>query len=481
MRRALVYFAGLGVAAVVVFFATYFLGRHSTLEGELERLTAPRAAPDTGKSRGIPSLQPVEPAPEAAAPENVAGEALGEGIAVTRSALEPAGVVIVADLPALAPPAAGRGASLGDGLTAFLSRPPSGPAIGLRALAGATDDCRATDGVLPLGKWPAGAGAAPFDAAAGRGLGPRNAARALEAAAEELGSVPGERAVVLLAGGDEGCGADFCGAAGPPGGAAQRVHVILLATPPQAGIEPGMPEAGTDAAPRPVFEPPWAAGYRCLAERSGGTIGAVSSAAELESALRRIAGDLESAVVVRAFHYTGEEVKGISPGGEAAWGASMRPSRDADAADAGRLRESDVFPAAFSVAAGVYVVKARYAGQARTAAVAVAPAERAEVRVRFATGEVFLQALDAAGREIVGDSTGFRCAWGAEALAAGNEEDAGAKPAASSCSFPARLELAPGSYRLRVRWKGIERMIDEVTVEAGASAVHTVSFGADGT
>ena len=92
----------------------------------------------------------------------------------------------------------------------------------------------------------------------------------------------------------------------------------------------------------------------------------------------------------------------------------------------------------------------------------------------FATGELFLQALDAAGGEIVGDSTGFRCAWGVDVFPGGGEES---QPVASSCSFPARLELAPGSYRVRARWKGIERVIDDVTVEAAASAVRAVSFG----
>ena len=136
--------------------------------------------------------------------------------------------------------------------------------------------------------------------------------------------------------------------------------------------------------------------------------------------------------------------------------------------------ESDLFPATFAVPQGVHVVKVRYGGQERTAAVAVASGERAEVRVTFATGELFLQALDAAGGEIVGDSTGFRCAWGADIFPGDADES---RPVASTCSFPARLELAPGTYRVRARWKGIERVIDEVTVEAGASAVRDVSFG----
>jgi hypothetical protein len=123
------------------------------------------------------------------------------------------------------------------------------------------------------------------------------------------------------------------------------------------------------------------------------------------------------------------------------------------------------------------VVKSRYGGQERTAAVAVAPGERAEVRVTFATGELFLQALDASGGEIVGDSAGFSCAWGADIFPAGGDES---QRVAGTCSFPARLELAPGTYRVRARWKGIERVIEEVTVEAGASAVRDVSFGKDG-
>lgn len=478
MRRALLYLVVLAAAATAVFFATYFRGRHSTLEAELERLTAPRAAPAPGKPRGIPSLQPSEALPEApSATQDQEGEPLGEGIRAVRTPLEPAGLLIVADLPALAPSAAGEARAMGEGVKAFLSRPPAGLNIGLRALAGATGECGATDGVQALGLPAAGAIAARLDAAAGLGLGPRNPAGAVAAAADELRAIAGERVIVILAGGEEGCVADLCGAAAPPGGAPLRIHAILLAAPLRPGSEPGMPEAGTAVASRPVFEPDWAGPYRCLAERSGGTVAAVSSAFELENALRRIAGELESAVVVKAFHYTGQEVRGISPGGEAGWGAVLRPARDADAMVEGRRRESDVFPAAFAVSGGVYVIKARYGGQVRTAAVAVAAAERAEVRVSFATGELFLQALDAAGREIVGDSAGFRCAWGVEALV-GEGEDA--RTAASSCSFPARLELAPGSYRVRARWRGIERTIDEVTVEAGVSVVRRVFFGSEG-
>lgn len=471
-RKVLLYLAGLAAASVAVFSAIYLLGRNSTLEDELERLTAPRPAADFGKSRGIPSLQPSE-APQEAPPaaEAPGGEPLGEGIVVMRSPLEPSGLVIVADLPALASQT--DAPAIVDGLSAFLSRPPAGLGIGVRALAGATGYCGSTDEVQPFGP-PSASGAMILGAAVGLGLGPRNPAGAVRGAAEQLEAVSGERAIVVLAGGEEECRADLCGATSPPGGGAQRVHVLLVAAPPAPGSEPDMPEAATDVASRPVFEPAWAASYRCLAERSGGTIAAVSSAADLESALRGIAADLEAAVVVKAFHYNGREVKGITPEGTSGWGAVLRPARDGGG-QGGQAQESELFPAAFAVPAGVYVVKARYGGQERTAAVAVASAERAEVSVTFATGELFVQALDAAGREIVGDSAGFGCAWGVEALV-GDGEDM--TPAASSCSFPARLELAPGAYRMRARWKGIERIVDEVAVAAGASSVHTVSFGA---
>jgi hypothetical protein len=473
MRKAILYLVALAVAATAVFFMTYFFGRHSSLEAELERLAAPRGEPAPGRSKGIPSLQRTEAPPEApSAPQGPGGEPLGEGILATRSPLETSGMVVVADLPALAPPPEGSGPALGAGLAAFLSRPPAGLRIGLRALAGAAGECGATDALSALGSWGGGELATALAAASGLGRGPRNPAQAVEAAAEELDAVPGERLVVILAGGEEGCGADLCGAAPPPGGATQRIHTLLLAAPPPSGAEPAVPEAGTAGTPPPVFEPAWAAPYRCLAERSGGTVAAVSSPDECETALRRLAGDLESAVVVKAFHYTGQEVVGISPGGENGWGVTVRPGGGADTAS--RTRVSEIFPAAFAVPAGVHVLKVRYGGQERTAAVAVAPGERAEVRVSFATGELFLQALDAAGGEIVGDSAGFRCAWGAEVFAANGE---GQRPVAATCSFPARLELVPGSYRVRARWKGIERVLDEVTVEAGASAVRAVSFG----
>jgi hypothetical protein len=378
---------------------------------------------------------------------------------------------VVADLPALAAASSDQAPPFAAGLAAFLSRPPAGPQIAVRALAGAAGECGSTDALARLGQSGGGQIAAALEPASGLGVGPRNPAKAMESAASDLSSVTGERSIVIVTGGEDGCNGDLCGDAPPPGGSGQRVHVILLAPRPQPGSDPGMPAAGSDGTLPPVFEPAWAAPYRCLADRSGGTLATASSPAELEGALRRIAGTLESAIVVKGLHFAGQEIKGISPGGDFGWGATLRPS--AGASD--RPIESDLFPTAFAVSAGVYVIKARFGGQERTAAVAVSAGERAEVRVSFATGELFLQALDAAGGEIVGDSTGFRCAGGVDVYPVGDEDS---RPAASTCSFPGRLELAPGTYRVRARWKGIERVVDEVTVEAGANSVRAVSFGA---
>lgn len=477
MRWKLLYPTALLVAATAVFSATYFFGRHPSLEAELELLTAPRSISVPEKSRGIPSLARVERPPQAPEQPVPAGEPLGEGILAVRSPLEPSGMVIVADLPALLPNPAGQTGPVAGGLEAFLARPPTGLQIGLRALSGTGGGCGRVESIATPGSGSAaGEFAAALAAASRREPSPRNPAGAVQAAAEDLENVPGERAIVVLAGGEEECAADLCGSGPSFGGTVQRVHVLLLAPPPRTGVDPALPEAwARGGASPPVFEPPWDTPYRCLAERSGGTIAAVLTAADLETALRRIAGELESAIVVKALHFTGQEVRGLSPGGDAGWGATLRLG-GAAGAGAG-TRESPVFPAAFAVPAGVYVLKAFYGGQARTAAVAVALGERTEVRVAFATGELYVQARDAAGNEIAGDSDGFRCAWGVDVHTADAEEG---RPVASTCSFPARLELAPGTYRVRARWKGLERIIEEATVEAGANAVHTVSFGKDG-
>lgn len=475
MRKAVLYLAALFGAAVAVFLATYLLGRHPSLEAELERLTAPRAAPDSGKSRGIPSLQPAEaPVEPPPAQPDAGGEPLGAGILVSRSPLEPAGMVIVADLPALSRAPGDEAPSLTGGLAAFLSRPPGGLQVGVRALAGAAGECGATDSLLALGPRGGGESVLALESGYALALGPRNLGGAIRAATDELAAVAGLRYVVIVAGGEEGCGADFCGASAPPAAPGQRIHVILLAPRLPLGSDPGVPEAGSTGTLQAVFEPAWAAPYRCVAERSGGTVTTVSSPTEFEAALRRIAGTLESAVVVRGFHYTGQEIQGVSPEGDAGWGVALHRGTDAGAGI--QLVESRSFPTAFAVSQGVYVLKMRYGGQQRTAAVAVASGERAEVRVTFATGELFLQALDMAGGEIVGDSTQFRCAWGADVFPGGEEESL---PVARTCSFPARLELAPGTYRVRARWKGTERVVDEVTVEAGANTVRAVSFGTE--
>ncbi|HWR98088.1 MAG TPA: hypothetical protein VN317_06665, partial [Candidatus Methanoperedens sp.] len=59
----------------------------------------------------------------------------------------------------------------------------------------------------------------------------------------------------------------------------------------------------------------------------------------------------------------------------------------------------------------------------------------------------------------------------------GETEAAAENVVASTCSLPSRFELPPGVYRVRVRWKELERTIEEAAVEGGASTVRTVSFG----
>ena len=240
----------------------------------------------------------------------------------------------------------------------------------------------------------------------------------------------------------------------------------------QPGTDPGMPDAGSAGTLPPVFEPAWAAPYRCLAERSGGTVAAVSSPAELEAALRRIAGTLESAVVVRGFHYTGQEIRGISPGGDAGWGATLRPGAGAGA---GAGCSSRISSRPRSRSPRVCTWSRRGTGDRSgpprspwppgSAPKCASPSRPGSCSCRRSTRRAGRSSATARGFAAPGVPMSSRGA-------ARNP-----RPVASTCSFPARLELAPGTYRVRARWKGIERVIDEVTVEAGASTVRAVSFG----
>jgi hypothetical protein len=245
-----------------------------------------------------------------------------------------------------------------------------------------------------------------------------------------------------------------------------RVHAVLLVTPAEA--------AAGAAGPRAPFENPeepgWVAGYRCLAERTGGTVTLVASPAELGRRLRLVAQGVESAVVVRAFHGHEEEVRGIAPEGSE-WGASLTARGAADGEVTVRLSPS--LPAVIPVPSGTWDLRCQYNGVLRRVPVFVAPGERAEVRVTFATGDLYVEARDSAGGEIAGDSAGFGCLWGAEIFPEEGEE-----AVAASCALPARLELPAGSYRVLVRWKDRAREIRDVSVDAGAVAVRSVDFSA---
>jgi hypothetical protein len=461
-RRAVVlYLAGLAAAAAAVFFLAFFLGRRPSLDQQLSRLTDP--PPPKGATSGIPSLRPQEPVPEEAPAAPVPeGQPLGEGARVVRSPRPQTGLAVAVDVAALARfefPGASGPRTHRDGLNRFFREAPPGLTVGLRSLEGAAGGCAGTNLLKSPGTWPADDLRIALDAPLERG--PLNPLKAVEEAGASLSAVPGERAVVLLAGGADGCGADLCAGELPPAVAGARIHVILLAPPP-AGTE-----AAADAAAPPVFDPPWAAPYRCLAERGGGTFSVATTPEALAEQLLRIARGLESVVVVRAFHGAGREVQGPSPEGAAGWGVTLDDHGGGEGG--GQVRAVRTLPASFPVPGGTYVLRGRYGGQEKTVAVAVAPQERAEVRLEFATGELFVEVRDEAEEELVGDTAGFGCIWGAEVRAAGEEA-----PLGSTCRFPAHFELSPGSYRVRVWSKGTERVLEDVSVDAADTVVRSV-------
>lgn len=463
MRKAYLYVSWLAIAATVVFFASYFSGRRPSLDEEMERLRRPRE-PVPAKGQGIPSLRQPDPAPEpdASSPQIEPGvQQLGEGATVTREPVAEPGLVLVLDTQALAAAPAG----VREELDRFLAHPPAGGRIGLRALAAPTAECGSVGSIRTPGPWSAEELRGALAAALASPAGPRDSVRALGEAERDLGEVPGSRAVVIVAGGGDGCGGDLCAASPDAAAAGTPVHVILVDG--GAAGAGGVAAAGSGEA---AGDPPWAAGYRCAADRSGGSLLRAAAAGDLERRLREVAQGIESAVTVRAFHGAGTEVQGTAPEGEAAWGVTIAAP---GGGEEGAVRLSPSLPASFAVPAGTWVVRCRFRGIERVTAVAVAPGEHALVRVPFATGELYVEASDAAGGEIAGDSAGFGCPWGAAVLDAEGEE-----LVAESCVLPARFELPEGEYQVRVKWKGREEALTGVTVERGGSALRTVDFSA---
>ena len=457
MGKALLYVGGLALASVAVFFAVYFAGRPS-LEDEIARLRLPPAAP-SDRGRGIPSLQaPVEVPPPPPPGGIEVEQTVAEGIVVTRTPLSAPAIGIVIDLE-------GVGNGYRGAVASFFAQPPVPAAFAVRALSGAPGDCSGTHALRALGPWAPDALLAALDGGLAVVRGPRSPARAVEAAIADLDGAEGERAVIVIASGGDGCGDDPCTGAGP-GGTAARVHAVLLVSPEEAAAGNGAPRAPFET----PEEPAWVAGYRCLAERTGGTVALVASPGELGRRLRLVSQGLESTIVVRAFHGHEAEVRGIAPE-SSEWGASLT-ARGATEGEV-TVRLSPSLPAVFAVPAGTWDLRCQYNGVLRRAPVSVAPGERAEVRVTFATGELYVEARDSAGGEIAGDSAGFGCLWGVEIFPEEGEE-----AVAASCALPSRLELPAGSYRVLVRWKDHELATGGVSVEAGGVAVRSVDFSA---
>lgn len=460
------YLALLAAASAAAFAAAFLLGRKPSLEEELGRRAAPPPGDRAGS--GIPSLRPPPPPPPAPPLPPAAERPLGEGLQVRLEPVASPGAVLVLDLESLelleqqTPEGPRR---LREGVLGFLRTPPGGVSIGLRTLDSDPGTCGATARMLAPGGWTGAELVGSFERALARERGPRNVLHAVERAAADMDPVPGERAVILVAGGEEQCGAYFCGEDAPPVPATMRVNVLRLSPEPRASSGRWWDDV------RDVFAPPadpwWVASLKCLAGRTGGSYAAVSDPGDLETALRRITRSLESALEVRVFHFTGQEVRGLPLEDGPQWGAEVAER----GSDGPAALQSVSFPARFSLPAGSWDLKVWYAGLEKKATVVLAAGERAVVQAAFTTGELFVQARDPAGTEIVGDSAGFGCPWGAEVLS-----DTDGRLAARTCSLPARLELPTGSYRVRVHWKGQERIVEGISIENGATVVRAVAF-----
>ncbi len=458
MRKVVIYLLGLAVAAAAVFVLAYGFGRRASLEQELARRTTAGLAED--RSLTIESLRPPEEETgsddeEAAPPET---HQLGNGVTIRRYPQEEAGMALLVDGEMLSPGGGGY-ASLGrfrPGLEEFLSRLPAGVRAGLRLLgSGVPGDCGATFQLRP-GDARDGRALREVLATAPQG-GPRSIARALRDGAADLAEGAGERAMVVITGGDEECGGIPCQMAADLGffAGAVKVYVVILLPPPFEDPY---------AAPPPV----WQARMQCVADKGGGELFEVSSPGELRDALARIAASLRPNLTVRAFHAADREIEGTSLERPQNWG--VRVSRSGDPSGA---VVSNSFPAVFSVPAGTFDLQAWYYGkQLEAGRLGLTDAEMVDVQVNFRSGELYLQVKDGAGEEMVGDTTDFNCFWGAEVFE-GSDRDS---DHGSSCAFPAYFVLRPGTYTVRL-WNGPrDHWLEEVVVREQETTVETVTF-----
>jgi Ca-activated chloride channel family protein len=457
MRKVFIYLAVLFAAAVIVFAITLTVGRSPSLERELAHRSAlGRTEP---RSLTIPSLAPGEPEEAEPVEERPPPEVqqLTKDITVTRYVQEEAAMVLLLDGDALSQP--GR---FQQGLRGFFHRLPASVEIGLRSLSGArAGDCTGTALLRAPGPWSASELTralkdAPYE-------GPRNISFGLEEAAADLGEVSGERAVVVVTGGDEGCGGTPCRVAEALQESAEeaRIFTVLLRPPPDYSSFYGE-------------EPPlvWQSRMECMAERGRGAFYQASSAAELEAVLLEISSTLQPNLTVRVLHAEGREVTGVNVEKRDAWGSSVTPS----GAGPEQGRESNAFPAVFSLPSRSYDLEVRYLGQERRmSGLGLSPKERVEVQINFRAGELYVQPKDAAGEELVGSTEDFDCFWGVEVFSSG----ATGKEPVRSCAFPAYFVLEPGTYTFRT-WMGeSETWTEEVKVAEGETTVKSVVFRAE--
>jgi len=183
---------------------------------------------------------------------------------VSRSPLEPAGMVIVADVPALAPVPGDEAPTFAGGLAAFLS--------GLQEACGSgcapwpvRGECGATDALLVLDRAAAASMRWPWTPRPAWPR-PRNPAGRWPHRRRSCAR-RGEHCIVIVTAGEDGCNADLCGMV-PPRCPVRRIHVILLAPRLQPGSDPGVPDAGSTGRSRRFSSRHGRRRTHCLADRA---------------------------------------------------------------------------------------------------------------------------------------------------------------------------------------------------------------------
>jgi hypothetical protein len=462
MRKFIIYIVSLAVASVVVFIFFFTFGRRPSLEQELARRTALQRPPDISLS--IPSLKPMVPegaeeAVEVLTPPKV--HAMSEDIEVARYPLEEAGMLMLLDGQVLAPADGAAHFSpsgFRQGLERFIDRLPANIQLGLRSLAGGfKGDCSGTLQLQPCGFWSPVELRNALGSAAPSGS--RSLSRGLEDAAADLAGVPGEQAIIILTGGDEECGGAPCQVAASLKLANPQLKIFVIVLRSS--------EVGWQVGEMPP--PLWQSRMECLAERGEGALFQAGTGDELEEILLRIASSIQPNLTVRALHSAEREVTGIEVEQRNAWGASI------STADyrGGRREVKNSFPAVFSLPEGEYELLLWYRGQERRLeGLNIAARERVEVKVNFRSGELYVEAKDVGGEELVGATGGFDCFWGVEIF----DRDDLDRDSGTACSFPAYFVLSPGSYIVRA-WKGTTDVwVENVKIVEGETTVKDVVF-----